>query len=272
MRSAEARRPVSARHAPFTQLTMCGSHPPTLAPNAKRETTVVEEKAEGICRDAKRSDGFLEATTEGLAFHDVLGAGRQNHLHHRHLWSHPWQENAAPEMPTPQPPQPSPPFKSIRQLEHHRASPNPLSSVKQAQIPGTSPPITAPPRHSDAGTSGANGKASYSQQLPGEARSPRGYQFSPKRSIVRHTNSIRTLARAEQTGRHRRVNSCPGRHAHPVATSSRPSEAPCANPQPWMHHEPSRPCAGGTLQCWRPTRRDPPARPPAPRRPAARGP
>ena len=44
-----------------------------LAPNAKRETTVVEEKLEGICRDAKRSDGFLEAPTEGLAFHDVLG-------------------------------------------------------------------------------------------------------------------------------------------------------------------------------------------------------
>ena len=44
-----------------------------LAPNAKRETTVTEEKLEGIRRDAKRSDGFLEATTEGLAFHDVLG-------------------------------------------------------------------------------------------------------------------------------------------------------------------------------------------------------
>ena len=44
-----------------------------LSPNAKRETTVVEEKAEGIRRDAKRFDGFLEATTEGLAFHDVLG-------------------------------------------------------------------------------------------------------------------------------------------------------------------------------------------------------
>ncbi len=44
-----------------------------LSPNAKRETTVVEEKAEGIRRDAKRSDGFLEATTERLAFHDVLG-------------------------------------------------------------------------------------------------------------------------------------------------------------------------------------------------------
>ena len=43
------------------------------APNAKRETTVTEEKAEGIRRDAERSDGFLEATTEGLAFHDVLG-------------------------------------------------------------------------------------------------------------------------------------------------------------------------------------------------------
>ena len=44
-----------------------------VAPNAKRETTVVEEKLEGIRRDAKRSDGFLEVTTEGLAFHDVLG-------------------------------------------------------------------------------------------------------------------------------------------------------------------------------------------------------
>ena len=44
-----------------------------LAGNAKRETTVAEEKLEGICRDAKRSDGFLEATTGGLAFHDVLG-------------------------------------------------------------------------------------------------------------------------------------------------------------------------------------------------------
>ena len=48
-----------------------------MAPNAKRETTVVEEKTEGIRRDAKRSDGFLEATTEGLAFHDVLGASRK---------------------------------------------------------------------------------------------------------------------------------------------------------------------------------------------------
>ena len=72
-----------------------------LAPNAKRETTVVEEKPEGIRRDAKRSDGFLEATTEGLAFHDVLGAGRQKQHHHRHPWSHPWQENAALEVPTP---------------------------------------------------------------------------------------------------------------------------------------------------------------------------
>ena len=36
-----------------------------LAPNAKRETTVSEEKLEGIRRDAKRSDGFLEVTTEG---------------------------------------------------------------------------------------------------------------------------------------------------------------------------------------------------------------
>ena len=45
----------------------------SMSPNAKRETTVAEEKAEGIRRDAKRSDGFLEATTEGLAFHDVLG-------------------------------------------------------------------------------------------------------------------------------------------------------------------------------------------------------
>ena len=44
-----------------------------MSPNAKRETTVVEEKPNGIRRDAKRSDGFLEATTEGLAFHDVLG-------------------------------------------------------------------------------------------------------------------------------------------------------------------------------------------------------
>ena len=47
--------------------------PNMLSPNAKRETTVAEEKLEGIRRDAKRSDGFLEATTEGLAFHDVLG-------------------------------------------------------------------------------------------------------------------------------------------------------------------------------------------------------
>ena len=35
-----------------------------LSPNAKRETTVAEEKTEGIRRDAKRSDGFLEVTTE----------------------------------------------------------------------------------------------------------------------------------------------------------------------------------------------------------------
>ena len=45
-----------------------------IEPNSKRETTVAEEKVEGIRRDAKRSDGFLEVTTEGLAFHDVLGA------------------------------------------------------------------------------------------------------------------------------------------------------------------------------------------------------
>ena len=45
-----------------------------MSPNAKRETTVTEEKLEGIRRDAKRSDGFLEVQTEGLAFHDVLGA------------------------------------------------------------------------------------------------------------------------------------------------------------------------------------------------------
>ena len=44
-----------------------------IEPNSKRETTVAEEKVEGIRRDAKRSDGFLEATTERLAFHDVLG-------------------------------------------------------------------------------------------------------------------------------------------------------------------------------------------------------
>ena len=44
-----------------------------MTPNAKRETTSVEQKTDGIRRDAKRSDGFLEATTEGLAFHDVLG-------------------------------------------------------------------------------------------------------------------------------------------------------------------------------------------------------
>ena len=45
-----------------------------MSPNTGRETTVTKEKTEGIHRDAKRSDGFLEATTEGLAFHDVLGA------------------------------------------------------------------------------------------------------------------------------------------------------------------------------------------------------
>ena len=33
----------------------------------------MEEKLEGICRDTKCLDGCLEATTEGLAFHDVLG-------------------------------------------------------------------------------------------------------------------------------------------------------------------------------------------------------
>ena len=68
---------------------MPGWHLPMLAPNAKRETTVVEEKLEGIRRDAKRSDGFLEATTEGLAFHDVLGAGRQKQHHHRHQYQLP---------------------------------------------------------------------------------------------------------------------------------------------------------------------------------------
>ena len=54
-----------------------------LAPNAKRETTVVEEKLEGIRRDAKRSDGFLEVPTEGLAFPDVLGASRNKQPYRR---------------------------------------------------------------------------------------------------------------------------------------------------------------------------------------------
>ena len=64
-----------------------------LAPNAKRETTVVEEMLEGIRRDAKRSDGFLEATTEGLAFHDVLGdvAGSVHlSIHPSETWSSTW--------------------------------------------------------------------------------------------------------------------------------------------------------------------------------------
>ncbi len=47
------------------------------------EMTVAEEELEGIRQDTKRSDGFLEVATEGLAFHDVLGAARHQHPHHR---------------------------------------------------------------------------------------------------------------------------------------------------------------------------------------------
>ena len=56
---------------------MPGWHHPMLAPNAKRETTVAKEKLEGIRRD-RGSDGFLGATTAGLAFHDVLGDLQQS--------------------------------------------------------------------------------------------------------------------------------------------------------------------------------------------------
>ena len=74
--SSMYRSPTTRHRFPMRVSRRYESRSPTssqkgVAENAKREPTVAEEKLEGICRDTKRSDGFLEATTEGLEFHDV---------------------------------------------------------------------------------------------------------------------------------------------------------------------------------------------------------
>ena len=64
-----------------------------MSPDAPLGDDGLGGELEGFRRDTKRSDGFLEAPTEGLAFHDVLGdVAGSVHLskHPSEAWSSTW--------------------------------------------------------------------------------------------------------------------------------------------------------------------------------------